>query len=176
MKGQVAAEVAAALALARDGWRPARGELKLVVTADEETGAACGAKWLCEEHPEKVRADLVVNEGGGAAFELGGRRFYTLCVGEKGVFRFILRARGRRRPRLGPGARRQRAAEARAGCSSACASSRRLEPTPEGIAFLAALLGEDGRRRPGRARGGARAAARAVDPRSRPSSPSRCCG
>ena len=65
-----------------------------MVTADEEAGAAKGAHWLCEEHPDKVRADLVVNEGGGAAFELGGRRFYTLCVGEKGVFRFWLRARG----------------------------------------------------------------------------------
>ena len=95
MKGQVAAEVAAAIALAESGWRPERGALKLVITADEEMGAALGAQWLCAEHPEAVRSDLVVNEGGGAAFELGGRRFYTLCVGEKGVNRFQLRARGR---------------------------------------------------------------------------------
>jgi acetylornithine deacetylase/succinyl-diaminopimelate desuccinylase-like protein len=93
MKDQVAAEAAASIALARDGWRPA-GELLLVCTADEEAGARIGAQWLCEEHPEKVRADMVINEGGGVVFEHGGRRFYPLAVGEKGVFRFHLRARG----------------------------------------------------------------------------------
>jgi acetylornithine deacetylase/succinyl-diaminopimelate desuccinylase-like protein len=93
MKDQVAAEAAACIALAREGWRPA-GELLFVCTADEEAGAAVGAQWLCEEHPQKVRADMVINEGGGVAFEHDGRRFYPLAVGEKGVFRFRLRARG----------------------------------------------------------------------------------
>src|SRR5215204_5457585 len=94
MKGQVAAEVAAAINLASAGWRPGHGELKLIFTADEEKGADIGAAWLCAEHPEKAYADLVVNEGGGASFEIGGRRFYSLCVGEKGIARFHLRARG----------------------------------------------------------------------------------
>jgi acetylornithine deacetylase/succinyl-diaminopimelate desuccinylase-like protein len=93
MKDQVAAETAACIALARDGWRPA-GELLLVCTADEEAGARLGAQWLCEDHPEKVRAEMVINEGGGVAFEHDGRRLYPLAVGEKGVFRFRLRARG----------------------------------------------------------------------------------
>src|SRR5262249_39094217 len=84
MKDQVAAEVAAGVQLGQDGWRPRRGELLLVVTSDEETGAHKGAQWLCAERPEKVRADYVVNEGAGVAVELGGRRFYTLAVGEKG--------------------------------------------------------------------------------------------
>ena len=95
MKSQVAAEVAAAVELAEEGWRPESGELKLVLTADEEAGAEFGAKWLCEEHPDKVRADLVVNEGAGEVFELDGRRFYGVCVGEKGVFRFTLTTEGR---------------------------------------------------------------------------------
>ena len=94
MKDQVAAEVAAATTLGREGWRPRRGELLVVTTADEEMGAGKGAQWLCREHPEKVRCDYVLNEGGGISFELGGRRFYTLCVGEKGVFRFRVHARG----------------------------------------------------------------------------------
>jgi len=94
MKDQVAAETAACLALAERGWRPARGELLLVVAADEETGAHYGAKWLCEERPEKVRCDYVVNEGAGELVEFGGRRFFTLSVGEKGTFRFTIRARG----------------------------------------------------------------------------------
>ena len=51
MKGQVAAEAAAAIALCEEGWRPAAGELMLVFTADEETGADYGAQWLCAHTP-----------------------------------------------------------------------------------------------------------------------------
>ncbi len=94
MKDQVASETAACLALAEEGWRPARGDMLLVVSADEETGAHNGAKWLCQEHPEKVRCEMVLNEGAGLAVSFDGRRYYTLAVGEKGVFRFRLRTRG----------------------------------------------------------------------------------
>ncbi|MFZ0388456.1 MAG: M20/M25/M40 family metallo-hydrolase, partial [Solirubrobacteraceae bacterium] len=38
MKDQVAAEAVAAATRARAGWRPARGALKLLFVADEETG------------------------------------------------------------------------------------------------------------------------------------------
>jgi acetylornithine deacetylase/succinyl-diaminopimelate desuccinylase-like protein len=94
MKDQVASEAAACARLARDGWRPVRGDLLLIVTADEEMGAHAGAKWLCEEQAEKVRCEYVINEGAGLAIEFDGRRFYTLALGEKGVFRFNLRTRG----------------------------------------------------------------------------------
>ena len=94
MKDQVASETAACLGLADEGWRPARGDLLLVCTSDEETGAHNGAMWLCGEHPEKVRCEMVLNEGAGLAVDFDGRRLYTLAVGEKGVFRFRLRTRG----------------------------------------------------------------------------------
>ena len=94
MKGQVAAEIAACLELGRSGWRPPRGTLQLVITADEETGGDLGARWLCEEHPDKVRSDFVVNEGGGYSFEHDGRRLYTLAVGEKGIFRIRVTTSG----------------------------------------------------------------------------------
>ena len=140
MKEQVAAEIAAAAALARSGWRP-EGELLVIVTADEEMGAHLGAKWLCEQHPEKVRSDLVVNEGGGMSFELEGRRFYTLCVGEKGVFRFHLRTRGRAGhasvPALGDNALLKLAP-----LLDALRYQPEPEPTPEGLEFLSGLLGE----------------------------------
>src|SRR5262245_15719833 len=64
MKGQVAAEVAAALELARGGWRPESGDLLLAIVADEETGGELGAEWLCAEHPDAVRSDYGVHEGG----------------------------------------------------------------------------------------------------------------
>ena len=142
MKGQVAAEVAAAAALGRESWRPSRGELLVVTTADEETGAAAGAQWLCREHPDKVRSDYVLNEGGGASFELGGRRFYTLCVGEKGPCRFLIRARGvaghASLPGMGDNALLKLAP-----ALERLRGQPPLDPTPEGVAFLAALTGEE---------------------------------
>ena len=95
MKGQVACEVAAACELGRSGWRPDSGELMVIVTCDEEAGATIGAKWLCEQVPDKVRCDLIVNEGAGEVLDFGDRRFYTVVVGEKGVFRFKLTTEGR---------------------------------------------------------------------------------
>jgi acetylornithine deacetylase/succinyl-diaminopimelate desuccinylase-like protein len=94
MKSQVAAEVAAAASLARGGWRPARGELLIVAVVDEETGGELGAQWITRTHPDRVRCDLLVNEGGGAVFEYGGRRCYGVCCAEKGVFRFTITTDG----------------------------------------------------------------------------------
>ena len=94
MKSQVAAEAVAGAALARDGWRHAKGTLKLVFVADEETGGDVGARWLTEQHSDKVRCDMLLNEGGGDVFELDGQRRYGVCCGEKGIFRFKLTARG----------------------------------------------------------------------------------
>ncbi len=94
MKSQVAAEIAAAASLARSGWRPAHGELLIVAVVDEETGGSLGAQWITETHPEKVRCDLLVNEGGGAVFEYGGTRCYGVCCAEKGVFRFTVTTDG----------------------------------------------------------------------------------
>jgi acetylornithine deacetylase/succinyl-diaminopimelate desuccinylase-like protein len=139
MKSQVAAEVAAACTLAEAGWRPEAGELKLVITADEETGAHHGAQWLCSEHADKVRADLIVNEGAGVSFEHGGRRIYPVCVAEKGVFRFSLTAHGRAGhaslPRIGDNALTKLAP-----LLSALGDGRVVpEHSPEPDAFLTAL-------------------------------------
>jgi len=94
MKSQTAAEVAAAVALAREGWRPAGGDLLVVAVVDEETGGAEGAQWICEQHPDLVRCDYLLNEGGGTVIPYDGDRVYGVCVAEKGVFRFILRTDG----------------------------------------------------------------------------------
>jgi len=94
MKSQTAAEVTAAVSLAREGWRPARGELLVIATADEETGGTEGAVWLCSEHPDKVRCDYVINEGAGTVIPFDGVPVYGVCVAEKGVFRFTITTRG----------------------------------------------------------------------------------
>jgi acetylornithine deacetylase/succinyl-diaminopimelate desuccinylase-like protein len=143
MKSQVAAEIAAVCALSEEGWRPDAGELLVIVTVDEEAGAVHGAKWLCEEHPDKVRCDYVVNEGGGYFFEFEGRRIYSVEVAEKGVFRFTLSTTGRAGhasvPRIGDNALARLAPliEALAGGRAP------LEHSPEPDAFLMAL-GIDG--------------------------------
>jgi acetylornithine deacetylase/succinyl-diaminopimelate desuccinylase-like protein len=108
MKSQTAAEVAAACSLARGGWRPAAGSLLVVVLVDEETGGAEGAQWLTANHPDKVRCDYLVNEGGGGIFEYAGRRLYCLGCAEKGIFRFVVHTDGAAAhasmPRLGDNA------------------------------------------------------------------------
>jgi acetylornithine deacetylase/succinyl-diaminopimelate desuccinylase-like protein len=139
MKSQVAAEVAAAVALAEEGWRPQAGELLLAFTCDEETGAVAGAQWLCGEHPEKVRADYVVNEGAGQVMRYDGRRVYGVCLGEKGVFRFKLTSEGRAGhasvPRIGDNAL------ARMGPVLTALQERRapFEPPAESLRLLEAL-------------------------------------
>ena len=142
MKGQVAAEVAAGASLAGAGWRPARGELLIAAVADEETGGYLGVRWLCAEHPDKLAPDYVLNEGGGTTFELDGTRFYPLCVAEKGVVRFKLRTRGRAGHAAVPGLG-DNALLKLAPLISRLADQPPLEPTPEGVAFLGALVGED---------------------------------
>jgi acetylornithine deacetylase/succinyl-diaminopimelate desuccinylase-like protein len=139
MKSQVAAEVAAAVALAREGWRPEAGELMLVLTADEEAGAEYGAKWLCEEQADKVRCDLVVNEGAGEVFEFDGRRRYGVCVAEKGVFRFTLSTSGRAGhasiPRIGDNA----LVKLGPVLDAMRDGHPEFESSPEAVAFLDAL-------------------------------------
>lgn len=85
MKNEVAARCVAVAELARSGFRP-RGDLWLLMVADEEDGAAdVGMRWLLEARPD-IRPDLAVNEGGGQRLELAdGRTVLTLSVGEKGT-------------------------------------------------------------------------------------------
>lgn len=94
MKNQLAAAAVAMARLARAGATFA-GELLFAATADEERGDHCGARWLVAEHPDLVRCDYLINEGGGSYVRIGRRRLYTFTVGEKGYAQFRVRAKGR---------------------------------------------------------------------------------
>ena len=94
MKSQVAASAVAVASLAREGFRPA-GDLVLALTADEEVNDNFGLSWLVQEHPELVRADYCLNEGGGDRCVFGGNVFYLCAVGEKMSAPFRVRVRGR---------------------------------------------------------------------------------
>jgi acetylornithine deacetylase/succinyl-diaminopimelate desuccinylase-like protein len=94
MKGQVAASAVAIASLAREGFQP-RGDLVFAATADEEVGDDFGLSWLCREHPEAVRTDYAINEGGGERIEVAGRGFYLCSTAEKMSAPFALRVHGR---------------------------------------------------------------------------------
>lgn len=95
MKGQVAANAVAIASLAREGFEPER-DLIFAATADEEVGDDFGLSWLCQEHPDAVRAEFCVNEGAGDRIDFGGRRIFYLCsAAEKMSSPFQLRVHGR---------------------------------------------------------------------------------
>ena len=94
MKGQVAASAVAFASLRRDGLFPS-GDLLLPAVADEEVGEGYGLRWLVEAHPDAVRCDYAVNEGGGDRLVLGGQPVYLCAIAEKMSAPFKLRVHGR---------------------------------------------------------------------------------
>ena len=95
MKSEVAANAVAFASLAREGFKPS-GDLIFAATADEEAGNGFGLEWLCEAHPESIRCDFAINEGGGDRVELeDGRAIYQATVAEKMTAPFRLVVKGR---------------------------------------------------------------------------------
>src|SRR5213595_351913 len=94
MKGEVAASAVTIASLAREGFEPA-GDLIFVAAADEEVGQGHGLPWLCENHPDAIRADYALNEGAGERIELGGSAYYVCSTAEKMSSPFRLLVHGR---------------------------------------------------------------------------------
>jgi acetylornithine deacetylase/succinyl-diaminopimelate desuccinylase-like protein len=94
MKGHTVAAAVAVAALAREGFTPA-GDLVYVAVADEEVGEEYGFHWLCEAHPDAIRADYCVNEGGGDRIVVDGRPLYVCSTAEKMSSAFRLLVHGR---------------------------------------------------------------------------------
>ncbi len=94
MKNMVAMELMVMLLLRRLDL-PLQRDVIFMAAADEEVGGQYGAAWLVDNHPEQIRAEYALNEGGGFAYEIGGTLFYTCQTAEKGYARFALRTRGR---------------------------------------------------------------------------------
>lgn len=95
MKNMVAAELMVLLLMHRQGLTLNR-DVIYAATADEEAGKGNhGIGWLIDHHPDQVDALYVLTEGGGADSQVGGARFVTIQTGQKGIFRFRLRASGK---------------------------------------------------------------------------------
>lgn len=73
---------------------PRSREVILAATADEEAGGTWGMGWLSRHHPELLRAEVALNEGGGTAFPLGKATVFACQAAEKGVCWLKITARG----------------------------------------------------------------------------------
>ena len=72
---------------------PLKRDLILLAVADEENMGHFGARWMLENHRDKIDAEYVINEGGRGA-RLNGREFYLVSTAEKGYGDLRLTARG----------------------------------------------------------------------------------
>jgi acetylornithine deacetylase/succinyl-diaminopimelate desuccinylase-like protein len=94
MKSMTAIETMVMKLLKRNGVK-LKGDVILAATADEEKGGEAGARWLVDNHLEKVHADYVLNEGGGMGMSLDGNCIYTINTAEKGMLWFRVKAKGK---------------------------------------------------------------------------------
>ncbi len=94
MKHMVAMEMMTLMQLKRDGVGLKR-DVIFMANADEETGGVMGAGFVVQNHPDLIRAEYALTEGGASSIELEGRSFFVCSTGEKGSARFTLRGRGR---------------------------------------------------------------------------------
>ena len=143
MKGQVAASAVAFASLAREGFRPS-GDLLFVATADEEVGGhdGYGLVWLCEAHPDAVRCDYALNEGGGDRLLLGGVPVYLCATSEKASAPFVVRVYGRSGHASLPGIADNALVKSARYLEALGAYSPPQELIPEARGFLEAVLGE----------------------------------
>lgn len=78
-----AANLTAAFTLLDEGFRP-KGNIKILLCADEEQGGHKGLEWLAKNHLDAIKVDCCLNEGGG--FKLPIKDDFVIQTGEKGVF------------------------------------------------------------------------------------------
>jgi acetylornithine deacetylase/succinyl-diaminopimelate desuccinylase-like protein len=139
MKGQVAASAVAIASLAREGFVPA-GDLVFVAAADEESNFQpdpVGLEWLVGAHPDAVRVDCSLNEGGYGRLPLpDGRVLYLAAAAEKRTTPVRLRFVGR----AGHAAIPFHADSALVKVAEAALALAAYDPDPQLIPEVAALL------------------------------------
>jgi acetylornithine deacetylase/succinyl-diaminopimelate desuccinylase-like protein len=141
MKSEVAANAVAIASLAREGFEPA-GDLIFAATADEEVGAGFGLEWLCEAHPDAVRCDFAINEGGGDRLVINGAPVWVCAVAEKMSAPFVIRVRGRSGHASMPGIADNALVKSARLIERIAAYEPPREVQPEVAAFLAAIGSE----------------------------------
>jgi acetylornithine deacetylase/succinyl-diaminopimelate desuccinylase-like protein/uncharacterized membrane protein (UPF0127 family) len=92
-KGLTAAELTALLWVKRNKLKLKR-DIILAAVADEESGGHAGTRWLLEKHPDRIRAEYAVNEGGALTIQDGRIRIVGVQTAEKRYFDVRLGSRG----------------------------------------------------------------------------------
>ena len=92
-KALLTCQLMAMAVMRRSGVRLAHG-LRLVSGADEEHGGRWGFGWLADNHPESLKSQFAVNEGGGIPVVMGNTLTYLLGTGEKGRMELHITLRG----------------------------------------------------------------------------------
>jgi acetylornithine deacetylase/succinyl-diaminopimelate desuccinylase-like protein len=128
--------------LARDGFRPG-GDLIFAATADEEVGDDFGLSWLCRDHPDAVRCDFAINEGGRDRLVLAdGTAIYECTSAEKTIAPFRIHVRGRSGHASMPGIADNALVKAAVLIERLAAFRPEPQLGPEVEGFLRAVLGE----------------------------------
>ena len=89
-----AVELMTLLLCVRQGVSLKRDLILAATAAEEGGGPANGAAWLAQNRKDLIDAEYVINEGGGFALEVGGKRFYVCQSAEKGGFQVDLVGKG----------------------------------------------------------------------------------
>ena len=76
----VVAQIHAFIKLHKENFKP-KGDLILLIVADEEAGGIYGAEWMLKNHPDLVQTDYLVTEAGGLFLTPGK---FVCMIGEKG--------------------------------------------------------------------------------------------
>jgi acetylornithine deacetylase/succinyl-diaminopimelate desuccinylase-like protein len=93
MKQMVTMSLMCMLLFKRMGVRFKR-DIVFTAVADEETGGTYGAKYLVDNHADRIRAEYCLGEIGGFSVSKWGKTFYPVQVAEKGLCWFEMVARG----------------------------------------------------------------------------------
>jgi acetylornithine deacetylase/succinyl-diaminopimelate desuccinylase-like protein len=146
MKDQAAASAVAFASLVREGFEPS-GDLLFVSVADEEVGGVgghdgYGLGWLVRAHPDAVRCDYAINEGGGSRLVLGGTPVYMCATAEKMSAPFKVTVRGRAGHASMPGIADNALVKAARYVEALGSYEPPRELIPEAKGFLEAVLGE----------------------------------
>ena len=85
-KGMLAANLETMLLLKRhvvDAGIPLERDVIFLATSDEETGGDWGLGWIVDHHPDLIRADFALNEGGRTRIVGDGRLYLAIQTSEK---------------------------------------------------------------------------------------------
>ncbi|MAU24008.1 MAG: M20 family metallopeptidase [Dehalococcoidia bacterium] len=92
-KGLLASQMMAMAILAKNKIE-FKDNFTLISGADEEHGGRYGFGWLLDNHPEELRFEYAINEGGGSPVTIGNNLYYLLGTGEKGRLEINIRIKG----------------------------------------------------------------------------------